>query len=70
MLDAYNPALRKYVSDNHFMDTFAFHTISGHEMPVHPIRVISRLPFAAAHMRQRGLRTSAIRRAPSRAPWD
>lgn len=32
MLDAYKPALRKYVSDNHFMDTFAFHTISGHEM--------------------------------------
>jgi hypothetical protein len=35
MLDAYNPALRKYVSDNHFMDTFAFHTISGHEMIAH-----------------------------------
>jgi len=32
MLDAYNPALRQYVSDNHFMDTFAFHTISGREM--------------------------------------
>jgi hypothetical protein len=32
MLDAYNRALRKYVSDNHFMDTFAFHTISGGEM--------------------------------------
>jgi hypothetical protein len=32
MLDAYNPALRKYVSDNHFMDTFDFHAISGREM--------------------------------------
>jgi hypothetical protein len=32
MLDAYNPALRKYVSDNHFMDTFAFHTVSGRDM--------------------------------------
>jgi hypothetical protein len=32
MLDAYNPALRKYVTDNHFMDTFAFHTISGSDM--------------------------------------
>jgi hypothetical protein len=32
MLAAYNPALRQYVSANHFMDTFAFHTISGREM--------------------------------------
>jgi hypothetical protein len=32
MLNAYKPALRKYVSDNHFMDTFEFHTISGSEM--------------------------------------
>jgi hypothetical protein len=32
MLDAYNPALRQYVSANHFMDTFAFHTIPGREM--------------------------------------
>ncbi|HEY2136797.1 MAG TPA: hypothetical protein VGH49_12970 [Xanthobacteraceae bacterium] len=32
MLDAYNPALRKYVSDNHFMDTFDFHTISGRDI--------------------------------------
>ena len=32
MLDAYNPALRKYVTDGHFMDTFDFHTISGREI--------------------------------------
>ena len=32
MLAAYNPALRKYVTDNHFMDTFDFHTIPGSEM--------------------------------------
>jgi hypothetical protein len=32
MLDAYNPALRKYVTDHHFMDTFAFHSISGRDM--------------------------------------
>lgn len=32
MLDAYNPALRQYVLDNHFMDTFAFHAIPGSEM--------------------------------------
>jgi hypothetical protein len=32
MLDAYNASLRQYVSDNHFMDTFAFHTISGRDM--------------------------------------
>jgi hypothetical protein len=32
MLEAYKPALRKYVEDNHFMDTFAFHAISGREI--------------------------------------
>lgn len=32
MLAAYNSALRQYVMDNHFMDTFEFHTISGREM--------------------------------------
>jgi hypothetical protein len=32
MLDAYNPALRQYVLDNHFMDTFEFHTIPGSEI--------------------------------------
>jgi hypothetical protein len=32
MLEAYNSALRQYVTDNHFMDTFAFHTISGRDM--------------------------------------
>jgi hypothetical protein len=32
MLNAYNSALRQYVTENHFMDTFAFHTISGREM--------------------------------------
>ena len=32
MLDAYNPALRQYVSDNRFMDTFDLHAISGREM--------------------------------------
>lgn len=32
MLDAYNPALRQYVTDNHFMDTFAFHSISGRDI--------------------------------------
>jgi hypothetical protein len=32
MLAAYNPALRKYITDNHFMDTFAFHAISGRDM--------------------------------------
>jgi hypothetical protein len=29
MLNAYNPALRQYVVDNHYMDTLAFHAISG-----------------------------------------
>ena len=32
MLSTYNAALRKYVSDNHFMDTFAFHEISGSDI--------------------------------------
>jgi hypothetical protein len=32
MLSAYKPALRQYVTDNHFMDTFAFHTVSGRDM--------------------------------------
>jgi len=32
MLGAYNAALRQYVSENHFMDTFAFHTISGRDI--------------------------------------
>ena len=32
MLDAYNPALRRYVTEHHFMDTLAFHAISGREM--------------------------------------
>jgi hypothetical protein len=29
MLGTYNAALRQYVTDNHFMDTFEFHPISG-----------------------------------------
>jgi hypothetical protein len=32
MLEAYNSALRQYVTDNHFMDTFAFHSISGRDI--------------------------------------
>lgn len=32
MLSAYNAALRQYVTDNHFMDTFAFHPISGRDI--------------------------------------
>ncbi len=32
MLDAYNPKLRAYVTANHYMDTLAFHTISGADM--------------------------------------
>ena len=32
MLSAYKPALRQYVSENHFMDSFQFHSISGREM--------------------------------------
>jgi hypothetical protein len=40
MLSAYNPALRQYVSENHFMDTFDFHAISGRE-------IISRFGYPA-----------------------
>src|ERR1700733_12641157 len=29
MLSAYNASLRRYVVDNHYMDTLAFHAISG-----------------------------------------
>jgi hypothetical protein len=29
MLNAYNASLRQYVVDNHYMDTLAFHSISG-----------------------------------------
>jgi hypothetical protein len=29
MLSAYNAKLRKYLVDNHYMDTLAFHTIPG-----------------------------------------
>jgi hypothetical protein len=32
MLAAYNSGLREYVSANHYMDTLAFHTISGSDM--------------------------------------
>jgi hypothetical protein len=32
MVDAYKPALAKYLTDNHFMDGFEFHTISGSEL--------------------------------------
>ncbi|WP_145660326.1 hypothetical protein [Bradyrhizobium stylosanthis] len=32
MASTYNAALRQYVTDNHFMDTFAFHSISGGEI--------------------------------------
>jgi hypothetical protein len=32
MASRYNSALRQYVSDNHYMDTFAFSTISGSDM--------------------------------------
>ena len=32
MASTYNAALRQYVTDNHFMDTFAFHPISGSEI--------------------------------------
>ena len=32
MLSTYNAALRQYVTDHHFMDTFAFHPISGNEI--------------------------------------
>jgi len=32
MLSTYNAALRQYVTANHFMDTLAFHSISGSEI--------------------------------------
>jgi hypothetical protein len=32
MLGTYNAALRQYVTDNHFMETFAFHSISGKDI--------------------------------------
>ena len=32
MLNAYNPRLREYVTANHYMDTLAFHAISGRDM--------------------------------------
>jgi hypothetical protein len=32
MLAAYKPALRQYLVSNHYMDTLAFHTISGREL--------------------------------------
>jgi hypothetical protein len=32
MASTYNAALRQYVMDNHFMDTFAFHPISGSDI--------------------------------------
>ena len=32
MLSTYNAALQRYVTDKHFMDTLAFHSISGGEI--------------------------------------
>ena len=32
MLNTYNAALRRYLTSNHFMDTFDFHEISGSEL--------------------------------------
>jgi hypothetical protein len=32
MLDAYNASLRGYVTANHYMETLAFHSISGRDM--------------------------------------
>jgi hypothetical protein len=32
MLGTYNAGLRQYVTDNHFMDTFAFHPIPGSQI--------------------------------------
>ena len=32
MLAAYNSSLRNYVTANHYMDTLAFHSISGRDM--------------------------------------
>jgi hypothetical protein len=40
MLSTYNAALRQYVTDNHFMETFAFHPIPG-------IQIIKRFGYRA-----------------------
>src|SRR5215475_7451374 len=40
MLSTYKPALRQYVTANHFMDTLEFHSISGSE-------IISRFGYRA-----------------------
>ena len=32
MLAAYNPPLREYLVSHHYMETLAFHAISGSEM--------------------------------------
>jgi hypothetical protein len=32
MLNAYNATLRSYLVSNHYMDTIAFHAISGRDM--------------------------------------
>jgi hypothetical protein len=32
MLAAYNSSLRNYVTANHYMETLAFHSISGRDM--------------------------------------
>lgn len=40
MASTYKPALRQYVTANHFMDTFEFHSISGSE-------IISRFHYPA-----------------------
>ncbi|HLH96130.1 MAG TPA: hypothetical protein VKW08_13535 [Xanthobacteraceae bacterium] len=40
MLSAYNPALRQYVTANHYMDTFELHAISGKD-------IISRFGYPA-----------------------
>ena len=42
MLSTYNAALRQYVTDNHFMDTFTFHPISGSD-------IIKRFGYPACH---------------------
>jgi hypothetical protein len=42
MLSTYKPALRKYLTSNHFMDTFDFHRISGEEL-------IKRFGYPACH---------------------
>jgi hypothetical protein len=42
MLAAYKSRLRQYVYENHFMDTFAFHSISGPDM-------VKRFGYPACH---------------------